>query len=83
MIFSPFILTNQTASQMPHKPDIRKKMSLFSGPGRHISNETINATCKDKAKHIIGPLPVILTILPVKIAATPLHTPKHIITKPM
>lgn len=80
---SQLIWTSQTASQMPHRPEMTKKISLPSGVGRQTSRVTMRATWSESAKHITGLRPVIFTILPVKMAASPLQTPKHIITKPM
>lgn len=77
------IWTSHTASEIPHNPAIRKKVILFPSAGFHTSKVTIRATWRARAKAITGLLPVTFIIPPTKMAAIPLQTPKHIITKPM
>lgn len=82
-IYLQLIWTSQIASQNPHKPAMMKNVNLACSLGFHTNKVTIRATCKDRAKHTTGDLPVIFIIPPMKIDAIPLHTPKQIMTKPM
>jgi hypothetical protein len=77
------ICTSQTASQIPHKAAMTKKIILLEELGCQTRRVTMRATCRDKAKHMTGLLPVILIKLPMKMAAIPLQIPKQIMTKPI